>query len=139
MESILKALTFVHEQGYFHGDIKPQNILLRYLREDHSYEIVLADFGLCKDGRTRELCYTETYRPPSDFLEEGEFYSKSSDLWAFAKTSLELLLPKDQKRFDKASFERAVYFQVSDFSREKLESELSFKPPQAVVNTLFLF
>jgi serine/threonine protein kinase len=40
---ILDGLKLIHERGYLHCDIKPDNILI-----DENYRAKVADFGLCQ-------------------------------------------------------------------------------------------
>lgn len=42
-EGLLKALAYLHGQGYYHCDIKSSNVLL-----DSSWNIKLCDFGLSR-------------------------------------------------------------------------------------------
>ena len=46
----LRALAFLHRNGWVHGDIKPDNIRLRKKMDDGPLDPVLLDFGLTRQG-----------------------------------------------------------------------------------------
>jgi serine/threonine protein kinase len=48
MKEILKGLSFIHLEGILHRDLKPQNILINYNKENNLLEVKLADFGLAR-------------------------------------------------------------------------------------------
>ncbi|QKD53995.2 uncharacterized protein FOBCDRAFT_135299 [Fusarium oxysporum Fo47] len=100
---LLAALDAIHDsqgvQSYGrHGDIKPENILWFELDNEPHGLLVLADFGLAKFHRERSrsftkntnVGYTYTYAPPEIDI-EGEFMSRSSDIWSFGCVLLEMV------------------------------------------------
>ncbi|ENH67466.1 Calcium/calmodulin-dependent protein kinase [Fusarium oxysporum f. sp. cubense race 1] len=100
---LLAALDAIHDsQGVKsygrHGDIKPENILWFELDNEPHGLLVLADFGLTKFHRERSrsftkntnVGYTYTYAPPEIDI-EGEFMSRSSDIWSFGCVLLEMV------------------------------------------------
>ena len=64
---LVSATLFLHENGYYHCDIKPQNVLLFETNQKDSkgnkkLKLVLADFGLVYPLETKiEFCGTTTY------------------------------------------------------------------------------
>jgi calcium/calmodulin-dependent protein kinase I len=90
---LLKALATVHSVGYVHGDVKPENILLR--RRDDLSSCVLADFGLAVPDRkdfsvvTSDECPraggTLGYAAP-EAMQVGYLTSKS-DIWSAGVTT----------------------------------------------------
>lgn len=91
-EQVLGALTFIHQQGVLHRDIKPGNVLL-----GRDGTAKLSDFGLARwtdresTFQTREglVPGSPVYMSP-ELLLEGKA-DVSSDLWAMAVTIFQLV------------------------------------------------
>ncbi len=87
LDHLLKALSFVHENGMLHRDISPDNILL-----GPGGLPVLIDFGAAREGAaraTRMLSRIHTVKDgysPQEFYLAGSSQEKSSDLYALAAT-----------------------------------------------------
>ncbi len=81
-----KALAFVHQQGFLHRDVKPQNILLRR----DSNEPVLIDFGLAREFRPGQIDnltnhVTDCFAPIEQYSRVGR-YGAWTDVYALAAT-----------------------------------------------------
>ena len=92
---ISSALSFVHTQGYCHGDIKPSNVLIA--EDGHA---ILLDFNLSYSSQTnlKRLGGTLPYMAPEQLLEIADKKKSSenqvgdkSDLFQFGATIYELL------------------------------------------------
>ena len=66
MFQILQGLAYMHKQGYFHRDMKPENLLCT------SDLVKIADFGLAREIRSRppftDYVSTRWYRAPEVLL-----------------------------------------------------------------------
>ncbi|KAH7516086.1 hypothetical protein FEM48_Zijuj10G0097500 [Ziziphus jujuba var. spinosa] len=97
-ESILKGIKRIHEAGYVHCDLKPQNILLVPQENSSATPFVakIADFGLAKaaQGLTRssEVKGTLMYLPP-EAVNFG-IQDQPSDVWALGCIVLCMLTGK---------------------------------------------
>lgn len=78
---ILEALRVVHEHGYIHNDVKPENILIT-----NNYRGMLTDFGLCRKytGDNREFLGTIKYMAPEKINKVP--YNQTVDIWAIGVT-----------------------------------------------------
>ncbi|TMS10062.1 Serine/threonine-protein kinase MAK [Larimichthys crocea] len=85
---ILQGLSFIHEHGYFHRDMKPENLLCM------GPELVkIADFGLAREIRSQppytDYVSTRWYRAPEVLLKSNT-YSSPIDIWAVGCIMAEL-------------------------------------------------
>ncbi|CDH60381.1 protein [Lichtheimia corymbifera JMRC:FSU:9682] len=105
LRQILKALAHLHQQGIFHRDMKPENLLIsspptpttttkdNEQQQPLSPVIKLADFGLARELRSRppytDYVSTRWYRAPEVLL-RSTHYSYPVDLWAVGAIFAEL-------------------------------------------------
>ncbi len=95
LEDTLEVLSFVHEQGVIHCDIKPQNLI----REHNSDKICLIDFGIVKEFATQML--NKRSRPRNSIIagtvgympaEQGRGKTVfASDIYALGITAIQAL------------------------------------------------
>lgn len=87
MSQILKGLAYMHKNGYFHRDMKPENLLVK---QD---VIKIADFGLAREVMSKppytEYVSTRWYRAPEVLL-HSSFYTPAIDMWAVGAILAEL-------------------------------------------------
>jgi serine/threonine protein kinase len=86
---VSKGLKYIHDNGYIHLDLKPNNILL------NNNNASITDFGLALtlDGDIKQFpleAVTITHRPP-EILAGGRIYSKSTDIWSLGMIFMEIL------------------------------------------------
>lgn len=94
---LLDALKHVHKHGFFHRDVKPENILVSKCRRPESihsmFFVKLADFGLSreKSGNPPFTSYVSTrwYRSPEVILRANQ-YGSPMDIWAFGAVAFEI-------------------------------------------------
>ncbi len=94
IQQVGEALTFVHQQGFLHRDVKPDNIILRR----DTLKPVLIDFGLAREfnfGEVQSLtnAITPHYAPIEQYQRRGVF-GDYTDVYALAAT-LYFLLTKE--------------------------------------------
>lgn len=80
MEQLISALNHVHELGFAHRDIKPDNILRQ---EDGTIKLI--DFGLACTTQCRAGSGTIVYMPPEIFTVKnltGIEEAKAHDIWS---------------------------------------------------------
>ncbi|XP_023682107.1 serine/threonine-protein kinase MAK isoform X5 [Paramormyrops kingsleyae] len=85
---VLSGLAFVHKHGFFHRDMKPENLLCM------GPELVkIADFGLAREIRSRppytDYVSTRWYRAPEVLLRSPS-YNSPIDVWAVGCIMAEL-------------------------------------------------
>ncbi|XP_060772881.1 serine/threonine-protein kinase ICK-like isoform X2 [Neoarius graeffei] len=90
MFQILQGLAFIHKHGFFHRDMKPENLLCM------GPELVkIADFGLAREIRScppyTEYVSTRWYRAPEVLL-KSQSYSSPIDQWAVGCIMAELYM-----------------------------------------------
>lgn len=107
LAQLLNAIRHIHHHGYFHRDVKPENILVtattQYYggrqnvppeRAKDPYILKLCDYGLARHiNNTKELTpYVSTrwYRAPEILLRQRR-YSRPIDIWAFGSVAVELV------------------------------------------------
>jgi serine/threonine protein kinase len=87
IKEVSKGIEYVHEQGFIHCDIKPDNILFR---KDGS--AVITDFGIAKEinkEKSTTVSGTPHYMSPEQA--QGQKLDKSSDIYSLGVMLFEML------------------------------------------------
>ena len=88
---ILLGLAYMHKHGFFHRDMKPENLLVS--GSDSHPLVKLADFGLAREIRSRppytDYVSTRWYRAPEVLL-RSTAYNSPIDVWAVGAIMAEL-------------------------------------------------
>ena len=89
MHQTLLGLSFMHKYGFFHRDMKPENLLLI------GNKIKIADFGLAREIRSvppyTEYVSTRYYRAPECILQSTN-YNSPIDIWGLGCIMAEMYL-----------------------------------------------
>ncbi len=106
---VLRGLEYLHENGYFHCDIKPNNILIG----EHG-EFILTDYGITCYSPTHEAvqprqCYLP-HTAPETFI--SNVYDERADIYQIGITAFRLFngisALKSEFTADQATFQRDV-------------------------------
>ncbi len=121
LKQLVNILSIIHNQQYFHRDIKPQNIMLR-----SNGQLVLIDFGAVRQVTTTILdgvCHTRIvskgYSPPE---QQNGYSVQQSDFFALGRTFVFLLTGKEPQ-------DLAIY--------NPLTNQLDWRPHALHISPLF--
>ena len=85
----LSGLTYMHKNGFFHRDMKPENLLIQ------NGLLKIADFGLAREIRSKppytDYVSTRWYRAP-EILMRSTYYNSPVDIFALGAIMAELYL-----------------------------------------------
>eukprot|EP00756_Hemistasia_phaeocysticola_P049553 Hpha_TRINITY_DN24055_c0_g1::TRINITY_DN24055_c0_g1_i1::g.130343::m.130343 len=100
-QTILSALAVVHQRGYIHGDVKPENILMRQpldLPDPLELDPVLSDFGSAAEIDQHGRRGTRGYEAPE--VRGGEKRTPRADVWSLGATVVDtgLLTSPEEER-----------------------------------------
>eukprot|EP00747_Dinoflagellata_sp_TGD_P167651 gnl/TRDRNA2_/TRDRNA2_192400_c0_seq1.p1 gnl/TRDRNA2_/TRDRNA2_192400_c0~~gnl/TRDRNA2_/TRDRNA2_192400_c0_seq1.p1 ORF type:complete len:467 (+),score=89.34 gnl/TRDRNA2_/TRDRNA2_192400_c0_seq1:101-1501(+) len=140
MFQTMQAVQHVHKHGYFHRDMKPENLLIS---QD---TVKLADFGLAREIRARppftDYVSTRWYRAPEVLL-RSSIYNSPLDIWACGGIMAELytlrpLFPgsSESDQLYKICSVLGTPSQTEWQEGYKLASQIGFRFPQFVPTKL---
>ena len=87
---ILMGLSFLHNTGFIHADLKPENLLVK--TEDGSNSFLITDLGTACVIGDREYSYLQTshYRSP-DIILQHRSWNEKIDIWSLGCILFELI------------------------------------------------
>lgn len=104
---VCEPLMALHEKGYYHGDIKPANILLKcedthQLTPHSDVGIILLDVGLARLHYTKgNWPFTLAYAAPEQVLGYGSICNGTTDIYSLGQILYECLL--GERMYDDAN------------------------------------
>ena len=94
IRALSAALSYIHEKGIIHRDVKPANIIL----EDGGKNIYLADFGIARSDASQTMTQTGSIMGTPYYISpeqiKGGIVDQRSDIYAFGATLFELVTGK---------------------------------------------
>ena len=138
IKQILQGLSFLHKNGFFHRDLKPDNILIA------SGLAKIADFGLAREIRSQppytEYVSTRWYRAP-ELLLHSRRYSWQVDVFALGCITAELLLGRPlfpgSSEIDQLNRLCSVLGSPNDWNEgQRLASPINYVFPQYIPTPL---
>lgn len=140
MYQMFQGLAFMHKHGFFHRDVKPENMLVK------GDTVKIADFGLAREIRSRppftDYVSTRWYRAPEVLLRSAS-YNSPTDAWAMGCIMAELFTLRPL--FPGSSEADQIYKICSVLGSPthsnwpegmKLASQMNFRFPQFVPTSL---
>lgn len=119
LDQVLRALWYVHQQGLFHLDIKPGNIM-----QDNFGHCWLIDFGASKQLTAQEsqtlststgLCYTPGYAPSEQVSGNTKRIGPWTDFYALGATMYNLVTNLTPPEMDDVSYEGPAAFRFPPY------------------------
>jgi tRNA A-37 threonylcarbamoyl transferase component Bud32 len=111
INQVASALSYTHQHGVVHRDVKPGNVLIRVEPNGH-WHVLLADFGVARsvevDSQRTQVTGTFIYMAPEQFSAK---FSPASDQYALAVMTFQLLAGKPPFDGDLASLTRAHMYE----------------------------
>ncbi len=139
-KELFDALTYCHEQGVLHRDVKPQNVIIT-----PEGEVMLVDFGLAKvldiaDRKTRTVMRglgTPEYAPPEQYDAEPGSTDERSDIYGLGATLYHALTgtppPTATQRIVDPGLLKPVSYYASDVDLhidQAIMKSMALQPPQ---------
>lgn len=92
LKELFSAITYLHEKGLLHLDLKPRNILLT--SKGHHVKLIDLGFGW-SESFVNDLGYTRDYCAPEQLAAKTDQFSPATDIYALGKILEHFHLAKD--------------------------------------------
>lgn len=92
-KGMLQALSRIHAAGHFHGDINPQNVLVRLNERQQLEGLALVDFALCRpqaQARNGPVAMAQWVPPPEYWL-KAPMSGAALDIWHVGALMLQVI------------------------------------------------
>lgn len=96
MYCLLNGVSYIHRKGFFHRDLKPDNLLIKNpssIIDNFIDNIKISDLGLCREINSQppftDYVSTRWYRAPENVL-RSKIYSYKTDIFAIGCIMAEL-------------------------------------------------
>ena len=92
-KGLLQVLSRLHAAQHFHGDINPQNVLLRSDIRKKLQAVNLVDFAMCRSQQklNRGLAQMAHWTPPPEYFKKAPLLGSALDIWHVAVLLLQTL------------------------------------------------
>lgn len=82
-QAVLPALARLHAAGHCHGDVNPQNVMLRSDKQKRLQAACLVDFGLCRSQASLDAGSSVMARwtPPPEYIRKQPLVAEALDIW----------------------------------------------------------
>lgn len=90
---VLQALSRLHAAEHCHGDISPQNVLLRVDAQGQPQSVSLVDFALCRSQQVLDAGggLMAKWTPPPEYCRQRPLLGAALDIWHVAVLLLQVL------------------------------------------------
>ena len=129
---ILEAVYYMHDKGYYHRDIKLENILYEKLNNT-SISIKLSDFGAASNvDITQGYCPGTVGKRSVECVAQETYSCKKHDIWSLAIALMELIYADDKILFEEyynPKKHNALFYETYGLSPQLIRRlSLVFKP-----------
>lgn len=90
---VLETLNLMHKAGYCHGDINPQNVLIKTDTNQKMSAVTIIDFALARSFEqiTQGKFTMALWVPPPEYFEKKPLIGPAVDIWHIAVLLLQIL------------------------------------------------